>query len=38
MGLKLRKFQNIKIEKLANIKIENLKMGGGMWDEPIQTL
>ena len=38
MGLKLRKFQNIKIEKFANIKIENLKMGGDMWDEPIQTL
>ena len=38
MGLKLRKFQNIKIEKFANIKIENLKKGGDMWDEPIQTL
>ena len=38
MGLKLRKFQNIKIEKFAIIKIENLKMGGDMWDEPIQTL
>ena len=38
MGLKLRKFQNIKIEKFANIKIENLKMGGDMWDELIQTL